>query len=243
MACLLLSLCASAQRASSSARAGGMRPARNFRGFPQGPFAQAFLCGGGNLGIGGGRGSGGLGFGGPGFGGLGFGGSGFGGAGFAGPGFGGSGLGGLCGGLGLGGFGALGWGGAVIPWGEPPSTGILRFDQSEPVHAAELQEAAPPSPLFGTPPAPPSPPTRSVIREYNWPASTSQPASTISLVSKDGTVRLAIAVWTEDGVVHYTSRDGTVGRVPLDSIDRAATARTNAAGQVNLWLPASREVR
>jgi hypothetical protein len=62
-------------------------------------------------------------------------------------------------------------------------------------------------------------------------------------VLKDGTARLAIAVWTEDGTVHYTGRDGTVGRLPLDAINREATARANAQGQVTLWLPASGEVR
>jgi hypothetical protein len=192
-----------------------MRSAGNFQGFRRGPFAQSFLCGGNNLGF-----RGGLGFGGHGSGGLGFG--------------------GLCGGFGLGGFGAVGGLGGVLPWG---FSDILRPDEGEPVHAAEPQEAPLPSPFFGTPPVPPSPPARSVIREYNWPGSTSHSASTISLVAKDGTVRLAMAVWTEDGVVHYTGRDGTVGRLPLDSINREATARTNAEGQVTLWLPASKEVR
>lgn len=225
LACLLLSLCASAQPASLSARAGGMRSAGNFHSFPRGPFVQSFLCGGNNSGVRGG---------------LGFGTLGSVGRGFGGSGLGGLGSGGLCGGFGLGGFGAVGWSGGVLPSG---FSDIFRPDQGEPVHAAEPQEAPPPSPFFGAPLMPPSPPARSVIREYNWPASTSHAASTISLVLKDGTVRLAIAVWTEDGVVHYTGRDGTVGRLPLDSINREATTRTNAEGQVTLWLPASKEVR
>jgi len=178
-------------------------PAGNSQGFPGGPFAQSFLCGGNNLGF-----HGGLGFGGLRFGGLGV------------SGFGGLGFGGLCGGFGFGG---------VLPWG---FSDILRPDQGEPVQAVQPQEAALPSPFFGAPPMPPSPPARSVIREYNWPASTSPSASTISLVLKDGTVRLAIAAWTEDGTVHYTGRDGTVGRLPLDAINREATTRANAEGQV-----------
>ncbi|HKE20906.1 MAG TPA: hypothetical protein VKB88_00870 [Bryobacteraceae bacterium] len=200
-------------------------PAGNFQRFPGSPFVQSFLCGGNNLGF-----RGGLGFGGRGFGGLGLGGVG-------GPGFGGLGLGGLCGGFG--GLGAFGWPGGVLPSG----LDILRPDEGEPVQTVQPQDAALPSPFFGPPPVPPSPPARSVIREYNWPASTSPSASTISLVLKDGTVRLAIAVWTEEATVHYTGRDGTVGRLPLDAINREATTRANAAGQVAVWLPASREVR
>ena len=228
LACLPLSVCTSAQQAFSSPRAVGMRsasnnfrrsPAGNFQGFPGGPFARSFLCGGNSPGV-----RGGLGFGG-----------------FGGPGFGGLSFGGLCGGFGFGGVGTFAWPGGVLPWG---FSDILRPDQGdgEPIQAIQPQEAALPSPFFGAP-MPPSPPARSVIREYNWPASTTPSASTISLVLKDGTVRLAIAVWTEDGTLHYTSRDGTVGRLSLDAINREATTRANAEGHVSLWLPASKEVR
>lgn len=89
------------------------------------------------------------------------------------------------------------------------------------------------------PPAPPPPPERAspAMHEYNWPTSPNDPNAAFALVTKDATVRFAIAVWSQDGVVHYVTREASQGSVPLDAIDRQATRRLNAEKQLQLWLP------
>jgi hypothetical protein len=60
--------------------------------------------------------------------------------------------------------------------------------------------------------------------------------SKVPLVLRDGTVRFAIAVWLQDGMLCYTTQDGVTGRTQLDAIDREATRRLNAGNRLNLWL-------
>jgi hypothetical protein len=91
---------------------------------------------------------------------------------------------------------------------------------------------APPPP----PPPPPDPP-RPVTHEYDWPAPVHDVGNVFTLVSRDGTVRLAIAVWVQDGMLNYIAQDRTAGRTRLDTIDREATLRLNAEKKLSLELP------
>ena len=93
-----------------------------------------------------------------------------------------------------------------------------------------------PPPPLQTPPPPPEP-ARLVTHEYDWPAAAESGASHFALAWKDGSVRFAIAVWAQDGMLHYTQTDGTAGRAPLHSIDREATRRLNAENRQSLSLP------
>jgi hypothetical protein len=76
-----------------------------------------------------------------------------------------------------------------------------------------------------------------VTHEYNWPAPANEAAQVFSLVSRNGTVQFAIAVWMQDDVLHYVAPDLSLGRTGLDAIDRDATRRLNAQSGLNLWLP------
>jgi hypothetical protein len=94
-------------------------------------------------------------------------------------------------------------------------------------------------PQVQLPPPPPPPPARPEFREYNWPSANSDSgASAFSIVTKDGADHPAIAVWVQDGFLHYTAPDGAAGRLPIDSIDREATWRRNRDKHLKLPLPA-----
>jgi hypothetical protein len=92
-------------------------------------------------------------------------------------------------------------------------------------------------------PAPPTPATlRSEVHEYTWQSSASDSsATTFSIVSKDGRVRLAVAVWLQGDALCYYAPDHSTGRIPLDSIDREATRQRNAEQQLSLSLPPNHE--
>lgn len=96
----------------------------------------------------------------------------------------------------------------------------------------------PPEPVL--PPRPPTP-VRPVLHEYQWPAPPSpQPnPGTFLLVLTDSTVRRAIALWQQDGTLHFLFPDHTSGAVRLDAIDREATRRLNADRGLTLALPAN----
>ena len=86
--------------------------------------------------------------------------------------------------------------------------------------------------------APPPPePVRAVVREYSWPDSGGKPRVPFSIVSKDGTVRFALAVWVQTGVLHFTAPDRTAGQIALSAVDRRATAQLNAENRLHLPLP------
>jgi hypothetical protein len=87
------------------------------------------------------------------------------------------------------------------------------------------------------PPPPPPTPAQPVIHEYHWPDAGSTPAATFSLVSRDGSVRFALAVWVQDNEVRFTALDGTKGRLSLDAVDRDATERLNGEKHLKLRLP------
>lgn len=97
-----------------------------------------------------------------------------------------------------------------------------------------IQKAAESSPPIPTP-APPKP----EMHEYHWPSSSSDSNSTTaySIVSKDGRVLLAAAVWIEGSTLCYYTPDHTTGRILIDSIDRQETHRRNLQQKLNLRLP------
>ena len=88
-------------------------------------------------------------------------------------------------------------------------------------------------------PTPASAPVRSEMREYHWPSSDSEDSSatTFSLVSKDGRVQSATAVWVQGNALCYYTPDQSTGRMLIDSIDREATRQFNAGKHLSLWLP------
>jgi hypothetical protein len=89
------------------------------------------------------------------------------------------------------------------------------------------------------PPAVPAPPIRPEVREYHWPSSPSDSsATTLSIVSKDGRVQSAIALWVQDNALCYITADGRESRMPIDFIDRQATRQRNAEKHLNFSLPA-----
>lgn len=90
---------------------------------------------------------------------------------------------------------------------------------------------------------PPPPPIESALREYTWPESGSDPSAVFAIISKDGIVRPAVAVWVQGDTVHYVTPEDHDGRLALDSIDRAATRSANAAKHLMLALPATSSLR
>ena len=101
-------------------------------------------------------------------------------------------------------------------------------------------------------------PVQPEIHEYSWPSSAdlsvispnqevrisvtptrpgSDPSPLFSIVSKDGTVFRARAVWVQDSIVHFTTVDGGVGQLPLHGVDRESTHQANAERNLKLPLP------
>jgi hypothetical protein len=104
------------------------------------------------------------------------------------------------------------------------------------------------------------PPVQPEIHEYSWPSSSdltvatpnrevrvavapprpgsdAEPCPSFSIVSKDGTVFRARALWVQDSIVHFTTVDGSVGQLPLGGVDRESTHRANAEHNLSLPLP------
>jgi hypothetical protein len=86
-------------------------------------------------------------------------------------------------------------------------------------------------------PLPPPEPARPVMQIYHWAETGANPQSTFSIVSRDGVVRHAVAVWMQDSEVRYTAENGAAGRMAPSAIDCAATGRLNAQQQLSLRLP------
>ena len=72
---------------------------------------------------------------------------------------------------------------------------------------------------------------------YHWAETGANPQATYSIVSRDGVVRHAVAVWVQDNEVRYTAANGAAGRVAPAAIDCGATGRLNAEQQLSLRLP------
>jgi hypothetical protein len=103
-------------------------------------------------------------------------------------------------------------------------------------------QAAPPAvvvvPMMPPPPPPPPPPPiRSSIQEYSWPAANRSSAATFAIATKDGTVRYASSVWSQDGSLMFVSPEGQSGKLDLASIDVPATGRLNSERGLTLQIP------
>jgi hypothetical protein len=86
-------------------------------------------------------------------------------------------------------------------------------------------------------PLPPPEPPRPVLQVYHWAETPASPQAIFSIVSRDGVVHRALAVWVQDNELRYTAANGAAGRMAAGAIDCAATARLNAQQQVSLRLP------
>jgi hypothetical protein len=76
------------------------------------------------------------------------------------------------------------------------------------------------------------------LHEYKWPESGSDASAVFTIVANDGSSRSATAVWVQGNTVRYFTPDGTAGRLPLNSVNRAATRTANVAKNLTLALPA-----
>jgi hypothetical protein len=113
------------------------------------------------------------------------------------------------------------------------------YDDAYPVGPSAI--VAVPVILNADTPPPPPPTPESDMRDYHWPSSGGRSsATTYSIVSKDGKVLFAAAVWIQDNVLSYYTPDHNTGRIPIGSIDRQATRQRNAEQQIILWLPPER---
>ena len=92
--------------------------------------------------------------------------------------------------------------------------------------------------------APPPLPVRPVqgeIRDYtktNPPETASGPPAEFSVVGKDRVAHAAVAVWAQEGVLHYVDAEGAGGAMPLGAVDREATRAANSAKGLRLQIPA-----
>lgn len=89
---------------------------------------------------------------------------------------------------------------------------------------------------------PPPQPVQSQLHEYKWPDS-GDTAAMFAIISKNGEMRSAVAVWVQGNTIHYVTKDNTSGVLALDSVDRPATDSANAARHLVLVLPAANSRR
>ena len=146
------------------------------------------------------------------------------------------------GGFGLG-FGGLGFGGLGYGWAPDYGSGFGGYPFYEgswfPKQYGNEGQASPGVMLMQTPtpPLPPPEPARPAMQIYHWAETGANPQAIYSIVSRDGVVRHAVAVWVQDSEVRYTAANGAAGRVALAAIDCGATGRLNAEQQLSLRLP------
>jgi len=101
------------------------------------------------------------------------------------------------------------------------------------VATPQTTEPAPTSMPTPTPPATPS------LREYSWPESGGRSGNAFAIVSKDGTVQRAIAVWVQDDHLCFVTPDGLGRQLLLNDVDRENTTRINSELKLKLSLPIS----
>jgi hypothetical protein len=141
------------------------------------------------------------------------------------------------------GFGGLGFGGLGYGWDLDYGSGFGGYPFYEgswfPKQYGNEGQASPGVMLMQapTPPLPPPEPARPAMQIYHWPETVANPQAIYSIVSRDGVVRHAVAVWVQDNEVRYTAANGAAGRVGLAAIDCGATGRLNAEQQLSLRLP------
>jgi len=104
-------------------------------------------------------------------------------------------------------------------------------NQTPPSIIVLMPVPAPPEPL-----PPPPAPVIPVVHEYKWPNDGGDPKATFSIVSKNGLVRQAVAVWVQEKEVRFIATDGSGGRMAMASADCSATQRMNALNKLRLPL-------
>jgi hypothetical protein len=92
-------------------------------------------------------------------------------------------------------------------------------------------------------PQPPRPEiARPALHEYKETADAASATSggaqpMFTLAMRDGSMRPAILVWVQEGVVHYIDQSGKTSHIPLDTLDRDTTQRLNREKNLELHLP------
>jgi len=94
-----------------------------------------------------------------------------------------------------------------------------------------------PVPQTPVPELPPPPPATPVVHEYSWPESSGDGGKAFAIISKNGTVQPAIAVWVQGDRLCFITPDGISRQLPLDEVDRQSTTRINSELKHNLPLP------
>lgn len=135
------------------------------------------------------------------------------------------------------GFAGYGWA-PDYGWGYGGYSGLYeeswfprQYDDSQSQAGGLMLMQAPAQPL------PPPEPAHPVMQIYHWAENGENPQATFSIVSRDGVVRHAVAVWVQDSEVRYTAVNGAAGRMAASAIDCGATGRLNSEQQLRLRLP------
>jgi hypothetical protein len=92
-------------------------------------------------------------------------------------------------------------------------------------------------PLPVQPPLIPEPPVRPQMHEYVWKDTGVSHSGIFTIVLRDGTTRIAVAVWAQGTMIHYVDANNRTGSFPLRSIDRESTMRVNTEKHLTLQLP------
>jgi len=133
------------------------------------------------------------------------------------------------------------WGYDKFPyWGYACDPYYASYDSGYPTPSFTITVPQVVTPQALAQPASPTP-VRPEVHEYHWLSSGSDTSAiSFSIVSKNGGVESAIAVWVQDDTLCYVTLDGGQRRVPIVSIDRQATSRGNAEKQLYFWLPTAK---
>jgi hypothetical protein len=94
-----------------------------------------------------------------------------------------------------------------------------------------------PAPQTPAPESPLPPPPTPAMHEYSWPESGGDGGNAFAIVSKNGIVQSAIAVWVQNNRLCFITPDGIGRELPLEEVDRQNTTRINTALKLKLPLP------
>jgi hypothetical protein len=134
-------------------------------------------------------------------------------------------------------YGGYGFGGDYPDWGGYLYPGEYGDEFSSPPNVFYM---APPTAQAFPQPAEPVRPARAVIHEYKVAPKQGEigaGASTFTIALKDGSQRLAVATWIQDGKLHCLDSQGRQQVLSPDSIDRQTTDRLNEEKHLRLQLP------
>ncbi len=92
---------------------------------------------------------------------------------------------------------------------------------------------AAPQPHTPAPASTPSTPA-AVMHEYRWPNPGEDSGTEFAIVSNDGAIQHAVAVWLQDGWICFVTPEGTARQLSPAEVDRQKTAQMN--GQKKLKL-------